>query len=422
MIIISGLPQEFYSCSQKYFKPGWSVSGPRLFIYKGTKFFMPTAERIGELIFRFLRGELNPQEVDELESWKNASPANSRTFYEMTDKATLRHDLKEIYEQEEAVWAKLKERIPGLREPVIRKKNKLVYWFAAAAVALLLFGIGYSLLERKGTIQLAGKPGKTMIIPGGNHAFLTLGNGRKIVLDSTANGSITAKIVKKDSAELIYSAAVQTGGHTAPLNTLSTPRGGQYKVTLPDGTQVWLNAASSITYPEYFPGGERNVSLTGEAYFEVAKDAKKPFRVLVNNKTTVEVLGTHFNIMAYTDEPFEATTLLEGSVRINGSLLRPGEQAMVDPNNNISIIQADLKSAVAWKNGITSFSGADIRKIMRIVSRWYDVDVSYSGNIPAAPDYVGGIPRNTSLDNVLKALQISGIHFTITGKKVIVSP
>jgi len=165
------------------------------------------------------------------------------------------------------------------------------------------------------------------------------------------------------------------------------------------------------------------VSLTGEAYFEVAKDASKPFKVLINNKNTVEVLGTHFNIMAYADEPFEATTLLEGKVKINGTIMLPGQQAKIKNEvPMVSISEIDTRSAIAWKNGITSFKNADIKTIMRIVSRWYDVDVSYLGEIPASENYVGGIPRNSSLDNVLKALAISGIHFTVTGKKIIVSP
>jgi ferric-dicitrate binding protein FerR (iron transport regulator) len=205
---------------------------------------------------------------------------------------------------------------------------------------------------------------------------------------------------------------------------MSTPRGGQYQLTLADGSQVWLNAESSITYPTAFNGNDRKVSITGEAYFEVAKDKKKPFRVDIG-PATIEVLGTHFNMNTYKDEQTNKTTLLEGSVRIKtvhtSLTLRPGQQGQYNPRtNNLSLaVHPDVEQAVAWKNGVFNFNNVKLEEAMRQIARWYDVQVVYEKTIPATT-FGGKMGRDLKLSQVLKLLGEMGIQFRIEGKKLIV--
>ena len=218
--------------------------------------------------------------------------------------------------------------------------------------------------------------------------------------------------------------------NTVSYNILSTPYGGQYQVTLPDGTIVWLNSASNLRYPTSFTGHERRVEITGEAYFEVAKNARQPFKVKINlsngEGSEVEVLGTHFNINAYDDETTIRTTLFEGSVKINQSTgttqIKPGQQLQTGKTGQIKIINnADLEETIAWKEGRFQFGNADINCIMRQLARWYDIDVKYEGNI--SRHFSGIIPRNVNLLKVLNMLELTGeVNFKVEGKKVIVIP
>jgi transmembrane sensor len=194
---------------------------------------------------------------------------------------------------------------------------------------------------------------------------------------------------------------------------------------LSDGTDVWLNAASSITFPTAFTGKERKVTVTGEVYFEVAKNKAKPFKVIAN-EAEIQVFGTHFNVNAYADEPATQTTLLEGSVKItrgsSTAMLEPGQQATLNKSGQMSIVEdADIEMVMAWKNGFTSFKSADIQSIMRQVSRWYNVDVYYEGNIPERK-FTGDISRNANLSQLLRLLEVSKIHFTIEKNRLTVIP
>ena len=229
---------------------------------------------------------------------------------------------------------------------------------------------------------------------------------------------------------MIYSSskvASSTGGKdlrgAVAYNTLTTPRGGQYHLTLSDGTSVWLNAASSIKYPIAFTGNERRVEITGEVYFEVEHNAAKPFRVICNGQT-VEDLGTHFNINAYNDENAVKTTLLEGSVNVSAAgknkMLKPGEQAQLQ-HGNIRIADVDVNKVAAWKNGLFQFNDDNIRDIMRQLGRWYDVDIKYEGNLPDW-EFSGAIPRNANLSQVLDILSFVKVHFRIDGKTIVVKP
>jgi transmembrane sensor len=380
---------------------------------------------IGDLIFKYLRDELTAPEKKILQDWRDESVDNELMFLSQTDPDNIISDLKDYYKHKDAVWDRILEKAPELAVPPARK-FPLLSMVAAAAVLFLIAGTGIYIFSKQKKALPAFVVSKPVTAPGGSHAVLQLTNGSAILLDSVHTGSVAVQgnstVIKEDSNGLVYNGNGQPKISGLVFNTLITPRGGEYKIVLSDGTKVWMNAASSLKYPVYFAGNDRKVELTGEAYFEVAKDASKPFRVIVNNRTTVEVLGTHFNIMAYDDEPYLNTTLLEGSVKIDKSVLSPGQQARINSYGEINILNdVDTAETVAWKNGRISFDNADIRTIMRAVSRWYDVDVSYEGDIPGV-QYMGGIRRDTELPDLLKVLALNKIHFKTTGKKITVSP
>jgi len=269
------------------------------------------------------------------------------------------------------------------------------------------------------------------ILPGGNKAILSLENGQKISLDSAANGKLATQgktaIVKTAEGHLTYDA--KAGSTDVYYNTVSTPKGGQYQLTLPDGTRIWMNAASRLRFPTAFTGKERLVELDGEAYFEVAKDARMPFIVKSKNGMTVQVLGTHFNMMAYGDEQDTKTTLLEGLVKVtNGTsvaILKPGQQALsetVDSNAPVRINKdADTDEAIAWKNGIFQFNNTDLKAVMRQIARWYNVEISYNDRVPEKR-FTGSISRNLKASELLSGIEYVGVHFKIDGNKIIVLP
>ena len=315
-----------------------------------------------------------------------------------------------------------------------QKRNHLrvVRWLTAAAVMAAVFTGTYLILQKKKSSELASRsqtiqPLANDAAPGTNKAVLKLADGSEIMLDDTEMGLITqqgnTKVFKLENGELTYKAA--SGSESGMVyNTLSTPRGGQYQLVLPDGSKVWLNASSSLRFPAFFEGKERVVELTGEGYFEIAHNAKMPFAVYVND-LKVEVLGTHFNIMSYDNEKTVNTTLLEGSVKLSFPTskiqeqeikIKPGQQATLDKKISLlNVHEADVESAVAWKNGMFQFKSDDIQTIMRQIERWYDVDVSYADKIPEG-HYSGTIERDNKLSTVLKILEESDLKFKIEGK------
>jgi transmembrane sensor len=271
---------------------------------------------------------------------------------------------------------------------------------------------------------------KNDIKPGGNHAILTLANGTHIMLDSAGKGNLVsqggAQLIKMDSGNLAYK-AMANDSRAISYNTLATPAGGQYQVTLSDGTRVWLNALSSIRFPTTFKGDLRSVDLTGEAYFEVAKDKRSPFHVNANG-VDVQVLGTEFNVNAYPDEPSIKTTLVQGSVRLAKAnanatlLLKPGEEGQTSGVSGLLLNKnVDIDQTLAWKNGKFSFEGANIRAIMRQIARWYNVEVRYQGD-PGDDLFDGQIGRDLNLSEVLTGLSRSNVHFKIDGKVLTVLP
>jgi transmembrane sensor len=321
---------------------------------------------------------------------------------------------------------------------ICKKRNLLPAWLKYTAAAALFLATFTSLYIRsKLPLQQTAKT-KTLkndALPGGSKAVLTLANGTKIVLNAIRNGKIASQgqtnINKVEDGYLRYQssagaelAATGSQNQETAYNTLSTPTGGEYQVTLPDGSKAWLNAVSSITFPIAFTGTERRVSITGEVYFEVAKNKNKPFSVNTRGQQ-VQVLGTHFNINAYDDEDKTRTTLLEGSIKItanhNSRIMIPGQQAEVRHKKIRIIENANAEAAVAWKNGYFVFDNADLPTLMRQLSRWYDVNIIYNGNA-GDHEFVGEIKRSSNLSRVLKILALSGIHFKIENKNLFIQP
>jgi len=308
--------------------------------------------------------------------------------------------------------------------------NRFVITTVAAIFICVLTGIYFfkspdTSDQRIGQVSKFRTVIKDVIVPGGNKAELTLSDGSHITLDSSHTGALikqgNAKVINLSTATLAYKAGNENASEVV-YNTLSTFSGGQYQLILSDGTKVWLNASSSIYYPTIFTGTERRVAVTGEAYFEVAKNASMPFEISVRD-VQVQVLGTHFNIMAYNDETSINTTLLEGAVKIlKGSetrLLLPGQQSRITKSKSIKVVDADIEEVMAWKNGWFQFDGYDIEKVLRQVSRWYDVDIAYEGKIPAG-HFTGSVSRENNISQVLKIMEAGGVRFKIEGRKIVV--
>jgi len=390
---------------------------------------MTARERIHELIDKYAANTATVAEQNELAQLLELSEGDDEAISYLL---RLLQQTTPLPEHSEARWqairAAIGHTVPATR---VRKRSMVFRWTAAAAI---IAGITtWYLFLPKATLKT--QPASMAVPhdrpPGGNVAMLTLSDGSIIALDSARTGPLTqqgnTKIAKLNNGQLAYKTLNEKP--TALLyNTLTTPRGGQYRLILPDGTGVWLNAASSITYPTAFAGDERVVRITGEVYFEVQKDPTHPFKVTFNpgaDSGSVEVLGTHFNINAYSDEATVKTTLLEGSVRVvskAATLLKPGQQAQLDNTGHAAVFaDVDLDEVIAWKNGRFHFEDADIRTVMRQIARWYDVEVAFEGKI-TTEKFVGDIPRNSRLTEVFKILELSNVHFKVEDKKVTVIP
>lgn len=320
--------------------------------------------------------------------------------------------------------------------------KKALYKWAFAASVILMIGAGsyfFFLYKAKKQTEIVSAPVPHDVAPpAANRAMITLANGQKVFLDSVANGSIAVqgniKVVKDADGKLSYQAAAPAEGEEQEeiYNTLYNPRGSKViDIALADGSHVWLNAGSTLTYPVAFIGKERKVSITGEAYFEVTRDAAKPF-IVDRGEMSIQVLGTHFNVNAYEDEADIRVTLLEGSVKVSGirhtvsSIIKPGEQAIFSQTKDGEHIKVtedvNVEEVVAWTNGMFHFGGVPVAYIMRQIQRWYDVDVEYRGDISSV--YLSGIiSRKKNLSDLLRALEATGkIIFKLEGRKVIVLP
>jgi ferric-dicitrate binding protein FerR (iron transport regulator) len=317
--------------------------------------------------------------------------------------------------------------------PIHRRKRWLRLTAAAACILLISAGIYlWPATEKKEIIVKKELPAQRKledVNAGGQKAVLVLADGSQILLDSANSGVLAqqgdAQITKRSDGAIAYT--INGNSNTGALyNTISTPAGGIYQLVLPDGTKAWLNSLSSIRYPTEFATADRRVQISGEVYFEVAKNPAQPFIVKVNDLTEVKVLGTHFNVNAYKDEAEIKTTLLEGSVNISmgnkNVLLTPGQAANINKQGNIKRINdADLEEAIAWKNGNFLFNSAGLADIMRQVSRWYSLEIVYDGKIPE-DRFSGRVSRSVNLSNFLKWMQWSDVHFKLEGEKLIIKP
>lgn len=389
---------------------------------------MTTQPRIALLLKKAADATATAEELQELADLVLQDPSGESSL-EM--EALLRNDAAPRQAYDKAHWDKLADNILEADRP---QPAKVIPWrsraWAAAVVLLLVSSVTFWLLRRPASVKgpaLVQQHQKD-IAPGGNRAVLTLGDGTEISLDSAGNGVLAqqgnTKVIKTGNGQLQYDAP-QHGGQPV-FNKIATPRGGQYTITLPDGSRVWLNASSSLRYPAVFSSGGRVVELKGEAYFEVAKQAGQPFVVKVE-EMEVKVLGTHFNIMAYDDESAVKTVLLEGAVEVKKAgvtrMLKPGQGAsLLRQSGMLELLpEVNTEEAVAWKNGFIQFEGNDIRSAMRQIARWYNVDVVYKGNVPA--HFRGIVPRNVPISEVLKMLELTGeVHFEIRDRQIIVSP
>lgn len=376
-------------------------------------------QEVEQLIDRYLLGECTLAEKALIE----------RFYMEEASKRKLPVDAEPFSGKKEEMWRVISS--PHSAGRVKRSYTKIAaaaMLFLTVAAGLYLFsakqqGIPVVVTETKYAVDLK---------PGGNKAVLTLFDGRKIILNEVKNGLLSSKkgsVVRKISdGEVSYQHAANLGfaGQKEGLyNTLETPRGGQYRLELPDGTKVWLNAASVLRFPADFSGKERQVSLIGEAYFEVAKRKAQPFKVKTGAQV-IEVLGTHFNITAYPDEQIYKTTLLEGSVKVlagdDQRLIKPGEQARFKAGSEIAVTEVDVEEAVAWKNNKFTFNSQPLESIMRQISRWYNVDVQYKGNI-SKKLFTGSISRYANVSKVLSVLELTTqIHFKIEERRITVMP
>jgi len=380
-----------------------------------------TRDEYLQLFQKFLAGNATPDEVEKIMSYQDD--------FDLADLAVSTDDTEQQLRG---------QRILHQISDTIAKQNsasKYNHLWLAAAVILTITSIGLLFLKDYQPATPQKVAAKTSILhdvkPGTNKALLTLENGKQIALNDMSTGTVLKQghiaVVKQKNGLLQYQVTSNAGSaQNLPVeyNTISTPVGGEYSVVLPDGSKVWLNAASSLKFPTAFNGNERRVELTGEGYFEIAKNKHKPFKVKFNNEE-VEVLGTHFNIMAYQDDAITRTTLLEGSVSISKNnvkkVLVPGQQAIGGlQTNGFSIKEVSTEEAVAWKNGLFLFRNENIRSIMKKIARWYNIDVYYQGTL-ANQEFGGRVSKSKNLSEILKNLELTGtIHFKVDGRRVTV--
>ncbi|MBO9571735.1 MAG: FecR family protein [Chitinophagaceae bacterium] len=383
------------------------------------------AEHIAQLISRYLTDELTAAERLELDEWLKSASRHKELFNELADADKLTALLQEKGKYDKLrMKSLLREEFPQIpvNEPEAYENTDIPVsgrrfllarlWWAAAAVILLIIGtiayrfISTSVPEKK----LAQTVTPVNILPGSDRAILTLSNGQKVELNSATSETIQdgTLSIGNNNGQLIYKK-----GDMVVMNTMSTPRGGQYQLTLSDGTRVWLNAASSITYPTSFKEKTRTVTISGEAYFEVTANKSQPF-IVKTIKEEITVLGTSFNVNAYEDEPTTKTSLIEGSIKINNAILTPGKAY-----TNHKIINTNIDQDIAWKNGAFGFDNTELEKALRQIARWYDIEIVYPDGVPN--EFIkGDIGRNLTLNQAVKVLKDIGVNCRIEGRKLVV--
>ncbi|MEL1241204.1 FecR family protein [Flavobacterium flavipallidum] len=371
-----------------------------------------------KLIVKKINNTLTQEEEVVFSQWYHQSDDNKVYFEKVKNNyyANLNPDNIDL----DTAWYAIKSNI--------KPQRRIKYYYAVAASVVILFGLGYFFSTNDSLNQNVNQNTIVESTSKSNEVILTLADGSKVVLNNQNNGVVANQenvtITKDKDGQIIYNDSKQVHNGKPSFNTLNIPNGQTFQVTLPDGTNVWLNAGSSLKYPTYFEGNNRTVVLTGEAYFEVAHNLKMPFKVFSNGQE-VEVLGTHFNIRAYANEPFLKTTLLEGRIKIsegnNKAIVKPGEQIVVSlGKHHMYSKQVNVESAIAWKNRLFYFENARYDEIMREIERWYDVEVIYKNKM-SNERFEGAIQKDLPLNQVLKMLESEDVHFKIQGKEVIVT-
>lgn len=388
-------------------------------------------ERINYLFQQYAANTCSKEELQEL--YEQVNQIDDSGFYKLLDEHYEK--LKAGPAAERVDWAHMFQQV--VKEQSAASVSNRVHfnrrrWWAVAASIILALGLGgyFSFFNKGGKrneiVKTKDPVSPDVKAPETNLAMITLSDGKKVYLDSMGNRQLAlqgnVKVLRNADGHIVYEGTAEA----MEYNTLFNPRGSKVQpLTLSDGTKVWLNSESSIRFPTAFSGNERRVAVTGEAYFEVAHDATKPFYVSKGD-LVVQVVGTHFNVNAYDDEGNIKVTLLEGSVKTaisNGQsvVLKPGQQAQVSSSINV-INDADLDEVMAWKNGKFIFGAkADIQTILRQIARWYDVEVGYAGGVPKQR-FGGEMPRTTNLSQVLEILKTSGVRFSIEGRRVTIRP
>lgn len=387
-------------------------------------------ERVHYLLKRYVDNCASGEEIEEMFALLR-SAGGEAALKELVIETFNEDVAQDLTGQDwDRIWQVVNKGTVASRRPV----RMLRAWKVAAAVLLVAAaGAVYRTVGRKEnkSVMPVAKSQANDVAPGGNKAMLTLANGSTIVLDSARMGVLTKQggtnILKLNAGALVYN----TGGNEGTevmYNTIATPNGGQYQVILPDGSKVWLNAASSLRFPTRFTGKERSVELTGEAYFDIANDKAMPFRVkLPGNGMDVQVLGTEFDVMAYANEQISHTTLVSGKVNVISDhvikTLEPGKQVVVDKQSrDMRVTDANVEQVVAWKNGLFRFRETGIRELMRQVERWYNVEVVYETE-GKDQDFTGVVSRNLPVSALLQTLELTGtVHFRVEGKRIIVLP
>jgi len=372
------------------------------------------------LLKKYLSGDCTVAEVKEVDQWFDSMDAVPEDLVGLSD------DQRKLVEDKifERILLHIKTKEQQKITSIPKKSRRLhpILWAAAsiilvlAAVLIWRYNAQLNLQNQKAKLHHS-----VHIKPGGNRAVLTLGDGSSVVLTEAKIGALAdqqnVSVVKTAEGELSYK--MHTGSASAKIsyNKIATPLGGKYSVVLPDGTKAWLNAKSSLRFPTAFTGAERVVQMTGEVYFEVAKNPKQPFKVQ-SGGTEIKVLGTHFNVMAYGDEAEQKTTLIEGSIHLSSGkfsqLLKPGQQALVDPSGIKLNNNCDLETVMAWKNDLFIFKDMEIKEIARQLVRWYDIQVVFKGT-PSKISYTGTIPKDVELSELLSMLQFTGLKYELNG-------
>lgn len=381
-------------------------------------------EEILVILYKKVKGEdLSATEEIQYKKWLELSTDNHRLSERIQNDKLLLANIADRYSVDKsAAWNALKGRISPENRSVstVRMISVFRRWWVAASILLILAAGAFYWFDTKRSELSDAISIPSDIQPGKEGAILTLADGTQVLLDSIKSGDVA----NKEGASIRITDGVLAYGQAnekveISYNMLTTPQGRQYSIHLADGTRVWLNAGSMIRYPTVFTGEYRQVEIKGEVYFEVARNTQQPFRVQVNEKTTIEVLGTHFNVSAYDNEQAILTTLIEGSVKVAGVVITSGQQAKTTGDDTRVINNVDLEKVLAWKNGLFHFDGASLEEMMRQIERWYDIEVEYQGSIPVK-QFEGKMTRGITLKQLRVTLEEMGVRTQLYGRKLIV--